>query len=340
MHLQVYIDTSVYLRLLATQPQLTSGMSKFLALCENASLNLFLPQQTEQEYLSNREDVVARTIKELRNAASVGGFPTIAQNHEIGNELASLRRELAAKVKTVERWYSDAARANELPFDLWFEQLRSAATCVESEPDVLTKAQHRAAMHLPPGKGEALGDRLIWECLLKGGGFLEDLHLITGDNNDFRCPLREDEVRSRLREEWVDVNWARVKLYASIDEFLESAGKTPEFQNAADLGRAVWVLKNQSDDDQISAASETIERFINQLSIRQAKEIAKAARAYFDRVFITEGTFDRVVGEFYRRYAKHLSNEEVIELRPVALASEELAFTLAANSNSITVTVH
>jgi len=333
MELQVYVDTNVYLSLLASRPSLTDDMSKFLALCQNASLELLLPQQTEEEYLSNREDVVAHALEELRKSASIGGFPPLVQNHEVGSEASQLRKNLATKIQLVERWYAEAAKKRELPFDDWFEQLKATATRPKSESEIITRAQERAAKHLPPGKGDDLGDRLIWECLLEAGDIWADLHLITTDEDDFRCPLDKSAARSRLQEDWSRVNLGNVILYSSLEQFLQEAGQTEEFQRAADVGRAVWVLTHQSEGDAIRVASEAIEGALSCLSMRQASMIARAARTYFDRVFITDSAFDRMISEFYRLYAKHLTKDEEAAVRPAVAATEELGHFVPANSN-------
>jgi hypothetical protein len=333
MQLQVYIDTNVYLGLLATEPTVTTEMTKFLALCQNGSIQLLLPKQTEEEFCANREDVVAGTLKALQASASVGGFPPLAQNHELAGDMSQLRGELARKLKSIESWYGEAAKKRELPFDGWFKEIKASSVSVASTPEVVTKATHRAAMHMPPGKDETLGDRLIWECLLKEGEFGGNLHLITDDRADYRCPLNDSQVRQRLQDEWRDVNWGDVTLYSSLKGFFELASETELFQVAADIGRAIWQLKNQSDDASIELASQVILHNIVRLSLRQVRLIASAAREYYDRVFITEPTFDRMCAEFYRHYAKHLTKEEEARIRPVAAATEDLAHAVAANAN-------
>lgn len=333
MDVQVYVDTNVLLDLLATQPVVSDEMSKFLALCENASLHLLLPQQTQDEYLSNREDVVAATIKSLKAASSLGDFPRLLRNHDQGPDLVRLRSETADKIKSVERWYSETAKRNQLPFDLWLSKLRATGSFLKSDDDVLAKAQHRAARHLPPGKGEQLGDRLIWECLLKGSEFCGDLHLITADSRDYRCPLNGDKIRNTLQDEWGIVNWGEVYLYESISDFLAKVSNSEQFQRAAEIGRSIWTLRNQAESKLIDAACSILNDNLKVLSKRQADAIALAAKAYFDRVFITVDSFDRFTADFHRSYAKHLGKKESEGLAPVIAASEQLGYNVAANSN-------
>jgi predicted nucleic acid-binding protein len=332
MHVQVYIDTNVFLRLLARQAHVTPEMSKFLALCQNGAVQLYLPQQTEGEFHANREDVIASTVAELRKATSIGAFPPIVESHEGGGEAARLRRELSAHILKVLDWYSGSADRGDLPFDTWFRNLREIGARIKSAEDLVAKATQRAAMHMPPGKGEDLGDRLIWECLLEAGEFCEDLHLITDDRHDYRCPLNPSSVRKKLQDEWNEVNWGKLFIHESIDAFLKATSSSTQFLSAAEIGRAVWTLRNNDEALAITTACETLKRFMAQLSLRQAHLIASAARIYYDAVFITEDSFDQMITEFYRHYGKHLTAEErkqVLQMLP----AEEGALLSAANAN-------
>jgi predicted nucleic acid-binding protein len=335
MHLQVYIDTNIYLGLLARTSVVTDEMTKLVALCENGSIDIYLPQHTEEEYLSNREDVIARTAEELRKSASIGSLHPLVESHEVGDEAKRLRRELSANVKLVEASYVEAAGKRELPFDSWFASLKRTASYLPTAPALLERAGQRAAAHLPPGKGEALGDRLIWESLLDAGTFCEDLHLITGDDRDYRCPLNRTEPRRKLQDEWADSNLGKVHLYSSIDEFLSKAGNTERFARATELGRAIWMLRHHSEEPSIDVAMATLRRYIVQLSMRQIRLVASAARAYYDRVFLTCNLFDEVMAEFWRHYAKNLDDKERKSLSPVLIASGETSYSIsvAANSN-------
>lgn len=334
MHLQVYIDTNVYLSLLAAKATVTPEMSKFLALCENGSLQLYLPRQTEDEYFSNREDVVANTIRDLRKAGAIGAFPPIVDEHTLGEEAKRLRRELAATIQTVETWYSAAAQKHELPFDGWFSQIVTNSHRIENTPDILAKAKQRAAAHLPPGKSEDLGDRLIWECLLEASSFCEDLHLITSDQKDYRSPLDPSEPRRKLREEWDNTNWGSVYLYGSIDEFLTKAGQTDRFTRAAEIGRAIWTLNHTNDEEAISNASSNLQNYIAQFSLRQARLIAKAGRSYYDRVFITSEKFDHFIIEFWRLYEKHFDKQDKEVMSPVISYAGGMPADVRAAANS------
>lgn len=335
MHLQVYIDTNVYLSLLGSQAIVPEGLSKFLALCENASVQVLLPQQTEEEYSSNREDVIAATIKALHTAKSIGGLPLIVETHPEGEKARSLRRDLAAAVQGISEWYAEAAGNHTLPMDEWFSRIKKASIRISSTPELRAKAAQRAASHLPPGKGETLGDRLIWEALLSECGFCDDIHIITTDGKDYRSPLKPNEARKSLQDEWEDVNWGKVHIYESIDDFLSLVSETPVFTRATEIGRSVWMIHNQSDETNISAACATITRYIQQLSAFQANKIGQALKSYYDRVFITSDSFDTLLPEFYRLYAKHLDEKVRNSLSSILAAAGLLkdALQQVANNN-------
>ncbi|WP_395614542.1 PIN domain-containing protein [Allosphingosinicella sp.] len=335
MHLQVYIDTNVYLNLLGSQAVVPEGLAKFRALCENASIQVLLPQQTEEEYLSNREDVIASTIEALRAAKSIGGLPPLIETHSEGETARSLRRKLAATDQGISEWYAEAASCHALPMDEWFAAIKKASVRIPSTPELRAKAAQRAASHLPPGKGEALGDRLIWEALLSESGFCDDIHIITKDGKDYRSPLKPDEARKSLQVEWEDVNWGKVHIYESIDDFLSTVSETPEFTRAAEIGRAIWVLNNQSEEESINSACGTVTRYIQQISSFQATKIGKGLKVYYDRVFLTSDTFDALLPEFYRLYAKHIDEKDRNALSAILAAAGVVRDALqnVANNN-------
>jgi hypothetical protein len=336
MHLQVYIDTNVYLQLLATQATSSDSLTKFRAMCASGSVEVLLPKHVEDEYASNREDVIARALQGLKSAKSLGSFPSLAETHSAAANIRKLRRELASEFETIIAWYESAARSHTLPADELLADLRNVGRVLPVDEAILDRARQRADVHRPPGKGSALGDRIIWECLLQASEIFCDLHLITADKKDFASPFDPTTVRKPLSDEWYEQNLgAAVHLYGSIDDFLDRGSKLDEFSRATEIGRAIWTLGNASEDEAIDAACEIFARYLRQFSVLQAKLIARNARSYYERVFITTDQFDGFIFEFWTLYAKHLDEKNAHFLAQVLAASGMIAQqpAKAANAN-------
>lgn len=337
MHLQVYLDTNVLLALLASETTVSDAMKKFLALCENGSIELLLPEQTELEFSSNREDVVAKTLQSLGEAKSLGGLPPLVKNHERYDEVCSLRRDLVSLIGSFEKSFKEAANSRTLPVDEWLSDLRKVARLIPTTPEVFTRAKQRAALHLPPGKGSSLGDRIVWECLLEAGEFFEDLHFVSTDNKDYRSPVNSGVIRDKLREEWDRRHMGSVELYGSLEIFLGSISKTDSFVKAAEIGRSIWALRTQSSDESIDLACSAIERYMKVLSLRQVRMIVRSAKLYFDRVFITSDVFDRMIVALGRNYGKLLCDEErktVSEITAISCSPSSFAQATAKHTGS------
>jgi hypothetical protein len=293
-------------------------MKRFLSLCENGAIDLLFPQQTHEEYHSNRDDVVARALEELKRYASVGALPALVESHSLGEEVREHRRELANRVNSVREWYRLSAESEQLPFDVWYNALRSCALHCKTTPDIVRKAKLRASLHLPPGKDASIGDRIIWETLLDNPGY-EVLHLLTKDSG-FISPLEPTKPRRELKREWQDASWSELHLHRSIDGFFHAVDDTEVFSRAIEVGRAIWTLGNRHQDSMIDVASATIERSLSVLSPRQAGLIAASARTYYETCFITSDVFDGMIAEFWRLYARHLDKKERDQLATVVSA--------------------
>lgn len=336
MHLQVYIDTNVYLQLLATQARASDALTKFRAMCVSGSVEVLFPEHMEDEYASNREDIIARTLQDLKNAKSLGSIPAIAETHSAAPNIKKFRRDWSSEFDSIIAWYEGAARSHTLPADELLAELKKVGRVLPADEAILDRARQRAAVHRPPGKGSGLGDRIIWECLLEAAEIFCDLHLISADKKDFASPVDPNSVRKPLSDEWSKQNLgAAVHLYQSIDDFLNRGSKLDEFSRATEIGRAIWTFENASDAEAIDSACEIFDRYLRQFSGLQAKLIARNARRYYERVFITTDKFDSFIFEFWKLYAKHLDEQNAHFLAQVLVAAGMIAAqpVKAANAN-------
>lgn len=334
MLVQIYIDSNIFLDLLASETVLPEHLEKMLLLCEYGAVDLFLTQQTEKEYVSNRERVIADTIKNLRKSEATGGFHCAVERHQSGTEARRLRSELSRTIREVRIDYEDAAKEGRMPVDLFFSKLKRLAVPIPNTDELTQRARQRADAHLAPGKGESLGDRLIWEALLEAGDFVEDLHLITSDS-DYTSPLDPESVRKDLQDEWDERNWGKVFLYGSLSEFFLKMRENEKMIRATEVGRAIWALANLSDPPSISAASSIIQANLGRLSVRQANLVAQHAISYQTRVFISDEKFDAMLSEFWNAHSKHIDGDAKATLSQFVEANGAATYPIpvAVNGN-------
>jgi hypothetical protein len=154
-----------------------------------------------------------------------------------------------------------AITAQKLPADALIKSIFEAAKNQPIEDEIIARARLRRELNNPPGKKDALGDAIHWECLLKKKPY--HLHIVSRDG-DFASELNPKEIKSFLQEEWRSVRpYGNVTLFRSLSEYFniklsEEAQKnelisrlesSPNFSSThsiiADLSKYVFYTNHQ-----------------------------------------------------------------------------------------------
>ena len=156
----------------------------------------------EQEWRKNRSRKIEVTLKQFRkelDAIKRLPIPTVIKYSEFYEEIEEAKNKLKVASEAAIQSSLDAALKHELEADKLIAKILQGRdpthklTLQKLQNQAFENAHRRTILDYPPGKANAIGDRLVWESLLLADFLNEqDIYLVTSDE-DFYSPLWKKE---------------------------------------------------------------------------------------------------------------------------------------------------
>lgn len=230
--ISLYLDTNVLLSFYGLSSDDLEELRKLAALIKAKKVCLYLPEQTEDEFLRNRPGKIAEAVKRLRDQKLTLELPQLARPYIEFSQLKGLQRDLqATHKKLIDKVALDVDEAR-LKADETITELFAVAVRMPLSDEVLTRARTRVDLGKPPGKRGSLGDAVNWELLLAGVPSGSTLHLVS-DDGDYRSPLDESSLHPYLAGEWTARKNSVPRYYRRLSQFF--ADKYPDIRLASDV---------------------------------------------------------------------------------------------------------
>ena len=230
------LDANVYLKFYYLSSDDLNELEKLLLLVQTskAEIRLFLPEQTQQEFLRNREKVLSNALKRFKENKLNNEFPQICQQYPEYMGMRAAITEYDKKKAALTKKLDEDISQQILKADILIKKLFARAELIKTTPELIILARNRFDFGNPPGKDGSYGDALNWESLLKEVPHSEPLYFISGDK-DFYSALDENKINGFLNEEWKTQKESELYSYMRMAEFFSE--KFPHIKIATEYER-------------------------------------------------------------------------------------------------------
>ncbi|QDU16854.1 hypothetical protein CA11_46900 [Gimesia maris] len=307
--MHVFIDANILVGFFELASDSLMELEKLIAVIKSESSTLWLPEQAKREFWKNRENSIKKHVRDFEQHRTLGDAPLLVREHPKFNELKKkskkvdeIRREIAAHIKI-------EVDSQKTHADKIIRKLFEIANPIDTDQDdIFTAALRRAQCHLPPGKNDDIGDRLIWVALLSKLPKNAELNIVS-DDSDFRSEGFTEEIRPYLCWEWQKKKNGKIKLWARISQFL--AANFPEAENALEMERGI-LAQRLRDSVSFAQTHATIAE-LNELDGFNEEQLRYIAEALVENSQVRLIRGDSDVNEFYdsflQKYEAHLTED-------------------------------
>lgn len=218
--MNLYIDTNILLTFYHLTKDDLNELKKLALLIEDGQITLYLPEQTRNEFVRNRDKTILEAINALQEQKVSSRYPQIAKDYEEYELLNQAYREFEKhKNKIISKIRHDA-KESKLNADILIARIFNSSLKIEIEDDLFEASRRRFDLGNPPGKGHSYGDAMNWETLLNYVDDKEDLYLIS-DDGDFSSILDRSVFNSFLKDEWEKKKNSKVFFFKTLSEYFE-----------------------------------------------------------------------------------------------------------------------
>jgi hypothetical protein len=192
----------------------------------------------KREFWKNREGSIGKALREFAKSAGLGSVPRLVREHAEFKQLTELAGAAEKKKAEIVAQVREEVTKEGTAADKEVRRLFALAKEIDTSGEIFTEACERALRRLPPGKHDALGDRLAWVALLIAVPAKADLHIISVDG-DFASEMNQNEIKPYLQSEWATKKQGTVKLWKRASQFL--AAHIPDAISAIQSERTLMV---------------------------------------------------------------------------------------------------
>lgn len=237
--IHVFIDTNIFLEYFSFAPDDLEELKKLQVAVASGEVHLWTTSQVKDEFVRNREEQVAKSLKALRDTApSKQSVPHIARALAGFADLNQAKQIYGEKLNKLEGDVLHAYEREDLAADHALNELWDLMNVIEVEEEIFSRACHRVECGNPPGKKGSVGDAINWEALLTAGPNEEKMYLVSNDK-DFRSSVQDGRIKDVLLGEWRAEKKGEVVLYRRLSDFF--ADIYPSIKLASDLERELRV---------------------------------------------------------------------------------------------------
>jgi flagellar biosynthesis chaperone FliJ len=291
--MKLYIDTNIYLTFYHFTNDDLNELEKLVVLLENNEIELFLPEQTRNEFKRNRDVRIADSIERFKEQRLSTQFPQISKVYEEFTLLKESLKNFEKYKNNIITKILEDAKTYQLKADKIISQIFEKATKIPLTDEILAKAKTRFDLGNPPGKGSSYGDAINWESLLKVVYDEDDLFLIS-DDSDFTSKIDKNALNPFLKDEWIRRKNSRIFFIKKISEFFNL--KYPDIKISSELNKDI-LIRNLSSTGTFSSAKSRLHKLsaYQDFSNQQLNDIIEAAVSNNQIYWIRE---DEGVGDF------------------------------------------
>lgn len=236
--MNLFIDTNVLLSFYHLTSDDLEELRKLAVLLEQEKVALLLTDQVREEFLRNREGKIADSIKRLKDQKLNLQFPQICKDYPEYLLLRDIQKKYDEQHSALLGKLQSDIESKKLKADSTIESLFAAATALQREPALVSRARLRVDLGNPPGKNGSLGDAVNWELLLEKVPVGEDLYFVTEDR-DFFSVLEETNFNEFLLHEWHSKKKSSLHYYKRLSSFFKD--KFPDIKLATELEKELLI---------------------------------------------------------------------------------------------------
>lgn len=212
----IYIDSNIWLSLYSFTNDDLQQFKKLKAL-EGKEIKIYIPSQTRDEVLRNRENKIKKALEKFANFKIE--FPVFCKGYEEYNAFYDKYKELKSEHKKWNEKIQNDIKNQVLPADKVIKDLFITCETFECSKESIINAELRYKAGNPPGKDNKYGDAINWECLLICVPEHEDLYLVS-DDKDYKSIFDDAMFNPFLRNEWKTKKFSDIHFYNKITSFL------------------------------------------------------------------------------------------------------------------------
>jgi len=234
----LFIDANVFLSFYEASSDALLELAKIATVIKTGKTTLWLPDQVKREFWKNREGTISAALREFEKFSGLGSVPRLVREDAQFQQLQKLDEDLESKKAEIIARVRQEVIEERTTADTEIRKLFELANEINTAGEIFAEANERSLRRSPPGKNDALGDRLAWMALLKTVPAKTNLHVISGDG-DFASELNQNEIKPYLQAEWLTKKQGTVKLWKRASQFL--AAHFPDAATAIEIERTLMV---------------------------------------------------------------------------------------------------
>jgi predicted nucleic acid-binding protein len=240
--LNVYIDAQRWLSIYEFSNDNHEQFSKLVELIDNGEINVFLPEQTYEEVLRNRENKIRDALKQFEKL-NTPAIPNLCRGYgeyktfrELINHMEIFHRDFLRKIH-------EDINAKQLYADKVLDELFTKINRIQRTQSLIDKAKIRFDVGNPPGKDKSYGDAISWETLLETVPDGENIYFISSDK-DYKSVLDEVKLNQYLHDEWNRIKGSKIFFHTSLTDFISMHLKSIELKSENDKEELIGLLAN------------------------------------------------------------------------------------------------
>ncbi|MCU0433683.1 MAG: PIN domain-containing protein [Bacteroidia bacterium] len=274
MKRNLFIDTNVYLTFYHFSNEDLKELKKLIALINTDNIQLYMPEQTKNEFSRNREVKIADSLDKIRGTKLGNQFPMICHSYD---EYESMKKAIknfeVNKNKLLEKLQHDAETETLLADEI-LNQLFSKAIFIETSNDILNRSVLRYDIGNPPGKDKSYGDAINWESLLKRVPKSHDLYFIS-DDKDYYSKLNDKRFNEYLLKEWKKKKSSDLHYFRRLTDFFKSY--YPDIEISSETEKEI-IIRNLFEAYSFENAKSVVRKLIkfDNFSVKQLNDITAA----------------------------------------------------------------
>lgn len=240
-HYHVYADANIFLDFYRFSDDDLGQLEKLADHIDGDQITLYLPDLTAEEYFRNRDKVILEQLAQLGSSKLQIGIPVFIRESGAAREFSEALKSANEKKKLLLAEAQNNATERDFRADKLISEIFSKAVRVETTDPLIERARLRVQLGNPPGKPNALSDRVNWEALLAAVPDDVDLYLITRDG-DYISQFDTSSPNMFLVQEWKKSKNGNVKLFSGIRTFAKIVDETIEFKTDPQKTEAISEL--------------------------------------------------------------------------------------------------
>jgi hypothetical protein len=274
--LNVYIDAQRWLSIYDLSDDSHVQFGKLCELVDKNEINVFLPEQTYEEVLRNRENKIRDALKQF-DKLNIPAIPNLCKGYDEYEILNKLINHIEILHRDFSRKIQEDINLRQLHADKVLDKLFTKIDKIPRTQDLITKAKIRFDLGNPPGKDKSYGDAINWETLLETVPDEEDIYFISSDK-DYKSVLDEIKLNQYLHDEWNRIKKSEIFFHTSLTDFIRMHLKTVELKSENEKEELIELLGNTPDFNSTHIIISKLSQFSNWTENQVIKLLQMAER--------------------------------------------------------------